>query len=256
MPSQTCTTCGGKGWLNLNNTAAAKCPMCEGTGAQWDPGREFTYEMGPFILNAPATATPTIPQTSVGAQFNGPTAQGLTCQITNYRFRWMFALAQRTGPFTVQLQEGGSGSMSFVPVNIQVHSENLFGNARNPMPLPTPFVFEKQVSITANVTDLYGAVGVAGVTGGSAAVTWVSGAVFNTAAFPGAPYSNIPMWNGGVINLGGVNYVISSAAGSGVTSQTTLTLATTYQGSTASVAYSVANTIRIGFKGVELGVGG
>jgi hypothetical protein len=64
------------------------------------------------------------------------------------------------------------------------------------------------------------------------------------------------MWNGGVITIAGVQYVISNAAASGVTSQTTLTLATTYQGTTSAVApYSVANTIRIGFKGVELGVG-
>ena len=228
--------------------------MCEGTGAQWDPGREFTYEMGEFLLNAPANVTPTIPQTSSGAQFNGPVAQGVTCQIANYRFRWMFALATRTGPFAIQIQDAGSGSgRSFVPVNIQVHSDNLFGNARNPMPLPTPYVFEKNVSITANLTDLYGAVGVCSVINGSPNVTWVSGAVFNTQAFPGAPYSNVPMWNGGTITIAGVQYVISNALGSGVTSQTTLVLATNYLGATSgAAAYSVANRIRIGFKGVEL----
>jgi hypothetical protein len=230
--------------------------MCEGTGESWDPGREFNYEMGPFILNAPANATPTIPQASSGATVAGPSAQGLTCQIANYRFRWMFALAQSTFPFTIQLQDAGSGSgRSFVPVNIQVHSKNLFGDSRNPMPLPTPYVFEKNVSITANVTDLGGAVGFAGVTNGSPNVTWVSGAVFNTAAAPGPPFPGIPLWNGATITLAGVQYVISNALGSGVTSQTTLVLATNYQGTTnvsPGVAYSVANTIRIGFKGVEL----
>ena len=253
MAEQVCSTCRGQKILNLGTTAC-RCPMCEGTGAQWDPGREFTYEMGPFVMNAPATAAPTIPQTSSGATYNGAVANGVTCQVANYRFRWMFALATRTGPFTIQLQDAGSGSgRSFVPVNIQVHSDNLFGNARNPMPLPTPYVFDKNVSITANITDLYGGVGVCSVANGSAAVTWISGALFNTAAFPGAPYSNIPMWNGGTITIAGVQYVISSAAGSGVTSQTTLTLATTYLGATSAVAaYSVANTVRIGFKGVEL----
>jgi len=228
--------------------------MCEGTGAQWDPGREFTYEMGPFLLNAPANATPTIPQTSSGAQFNGPNAQGLTCQIANYRFRWMFALATMTFPFTIQIQDAGSGSgRSFVPVNIQVHSSNLFGTARNPMPLPTPYVFEKNVSITANVTDLFGAVGVCSVTNGSPNVTWVSGAVFNTGAISGPPFPGVPAWNGATITIAGVTYVISNAPGSGVTSQTTLVLASNYLGATSAVApYSVANTIRVGFKGVEL----
>jgi hypothetical protein len=63
----------------------------------------------------------------------------------------------------------------------------------------------------------------------------------------------VPIWNGATINIGGVNYVISSAAGSGVTSQTTLVLATNYLGANnANIAYSVSNTIRVAFKGVEL----
>jgi hypothetical protein len=228
--------------------------MCEGTGAAWDPGREFTYEMGPFILNAPAAVNPTVAQTSSGAAFPGPAAQGVTCQIANYDFRWMFALAQSTFPFTVQIQDAGSGGgKSFVPVNIQVHSKNLFGDSRNPMPLPTPYVFQKNVSITANVTDLYGAVGVASVTNGNPNVSWISGAVFNTAAGSGPPFPGAPLWNGATITIAGVTYVISNALGSGVTSQTTLVLATNYLGATSAVApYSVANTIRIGFKGVEL----
>ena len=125
------------------------------------------------------------------------------------------------------------------------------------MPLPTPYTFERNVQITADFTDLAGAVGVCSVTNGNPNVTWTSGAVFNTAAPPFNPNYNggaqAPIWNGATINIGGVNYVISNALGSGVTSQTTLVLATNYLGATSgTVAYAVSNTIRVAFKGVEL----
>ena len=47
--------------------------------------------------------------------------------------------------------------------------------------------------------------------------------------------------------------MISNALGSGVTSQTTLVLATNYQGATSAVApFAVSNTIRVALGGVEL----
>ena len=111
------------------------------------------------------------------------------------------------------------------------------------MPLPTPYVFEKNVQITADLQIWRAAVGVRSVTNGSPNVTWISGAVFNTAALPfnpnyGRAVPQAPMWNGATINIGGVNYVISNALGSGVTSQTTLVLAANYAGVTnANIAY-------------------
>lgn len=229
--------------------------MCDGTGKQFDPGREMTYEMGPFILNAPAAISPTLPQYFVGAASAGPTLTGVTCQVTGRRFRWMFAEAVRSGPFTVQIKDGGSGSgRSFVPQQLQVHSDNLFGTAQHPMPLPTPYEFDRNVQITADFTDLYGGVGVIAATNGNPNITWVSGALFNTAPPPynSNSMTQAPMWNGATIILDGVSYVISNALGSGVTSQTTLVLATNYLGATANHAYAVSNTIRVAFKGVEL----
>lgn len=257
--SKPCTTCRGVG-LNPYTQHSSLCPMCEGTKEQYDPGREFTYEMGPFVLNAPAQVSATLPQYFVGAQSAGPTLNGVTCQVTGARFRWMFSLAKSSFDFACQIKDAGSGSgRSFVPQQLQVHSQNLFGTAEHPLPLPSPYVFDRNVQITADFTDLVGAVGFIAVTNGSPNVTWVSGAKFNTSAPPFNPnYSGgqqAPIWNGTRININGVNYVISNALGSGVTSDTTLVLATNYLGTTQGapgVAYSVSNTIRVAFKGVEL----
>ena len=248
MAKPACTTCHGSGrdpWLQ-NSTP---CGMCEGTGQQFDPGREFTYEMGPFTLNAPAAVNPTFPQYFVGAASAGPTLVGVTCQVTGSPFRWMFKMAQSTFPFQVQIKDAGSGSgRSFVPQQLQVHSHSLFGTAERPMPLPTPYVFEKNVQITADFTDLGGLVGTCGVVNGSPTVTWTTGGTgFNTSAAYGPPFPGVPLWNGATISLGGVLYVISA-----VTSQNSLTLATNYTGATATVAFAVSNTIRVAFGGVEL----
>ncbi len=251
--AQACTTCRGTGHNPYTNNSSI-CVMCDGTGKQFDPGREFTYEMGPFTLNAAAQASPTTPQYFVGAASITSILNGVTCQVANYPFRWMFALAKSTFPFSVQLKDAGSGGgRSFVPQSLQVHSGNLFGTSERPMPLPTPYTFGANQNITGDFTDLGGAVGFCSVTNGSPNVTWISGGLFNTAAAPGPPYPGPQIWAGQQITIGGVNYVISSAAGSGVTTQTTLVLASNYLGGTnANIAYAVSNLIRVAFKGVEL----
>lgn len=253
MATQACTTCRGSG-RDPYQQNSTPCQMCDGTGKQFDPGRFFVYEMGPFTLNAPAAVSPTFPQYFVGAASAAATLNGVTCQVTGHPFRWMFSMAKSTFPFTVQIKDAGSGSgRSFCPQQLQVHSRNLFGTSENPLPLATPYVFERNVQITADFTDLGGAVGVCGVTNGSAVVTWESGAYFNTGTASGPPYPGTQNWAGAQINIAGVNYVISSALGSGVASQTSLTLATTYTGTTSTTAaFSVSNTIRVGFMGVEL----
>jgi hypothetical protein len=228
--------------------------MCEGTGKQWDPGREFTYEMGPFTLNAPAVVAASNPQNFSGAASTANFLQGVSCQIANYAFRCMFVMARSTFPFLIQPSDAGSGSgRYFVPQQTMVHSENFFGDSRHPMPWPTPYVFQPNQNITANFQDNAGATGFVSVVNGSPNVTWISGNVFNTAAASGPPFPGLQAWANAVINIGGVNYVISSALGSGVTSQTTLVLASNYLGATANpVAYAVPNTIRVAFKGQEL----
>jgi len=218
--------------------------MCEGTGKQFDPGREYSYVMGPLTLNGVGAASSTLSL--------GPVLQAVPTQVVNFPFRWLFAIHSRTFPYTIQLKDSGSGGQRPFS-NAQINADNLFGTGQRPLPLPTAFVFPKNQNITADLTDLGGGVGVAGVVNGSPNVTWVSGALFNTGINPGPPFTGIPMWNGATINLGGVNYVISNALGSGVTSQTTLVLASNYLGVTnAAIAYSVANSITITFKGVEL----
>jgi hypothetical protein len=107
--------------------------MCEGSGAAFDPGLFFVYEMGPLAL----TALQSLEYQSV--------------QILDRSFRWMLATYVSTGAFTVQILD----SRNKRPFSQQqVHVNNFFGTAQNPMPLLTPFTFEKRGSILANITDL------------------------------------------------------------------------------------------------------
>jgi len=163
----------------------------------------------------------------------------------NWPFRWMFSLAQSTFPFLVQIIEGGE-QRPFS--NQQVLSTLLFGDGRNPFPLPTPYEFPKNKNILANLTDLYGAVGTIGVTTGSAIATYDTGPAFNTSPAFGPSFTNVPLWQGATIYIAGVAYVIAS-----VQSQNQITLAVNYAGATAAhAAYNVPNNISIVLDGVEL----
>lgn len=135
MRNKPCTTCQGAGMVN-GSMGTQRCPMCEGSGQDFDPGLFFVYELGPFVL----TANQALPIQSV--------------QILDRSFRWMMASAVSTGSFTAQILD----SRNKRPFSQQqVHSANFFGTAQNPMPLLTPFTFEKRGSIMANLTDLSGA---------------------------------------------------------------------------------------------------
>jgi hypothetical protein len=190
--------------------------MCDGTGVEFNPGREFTYELGPNVLAG------------------GATLQASSVQVLNRAFRWMMAVAVSTFPFATQV----SDSRDLRPFSNQpVHSNNLWGTAQNPMPLLTPFRFNKNANILATITDLGGGSGTVNATNASPNIVFATGSVF----FPGSS------WVGQTIILAGVSYAILS-----VTNQNNLVLAQNYAGGTATVAYNVANTIRLGFKGVEL----
>src|SRR5271166_786289 len=119
--AQRCSTCGGTGWLNLGGGNAPKCPLCDGTGKQFDPGRKYSYLLGPITLNGSGAASPSNSLT--------PTLNGYATQVVNWPFRWMFSLAQSTFPFLVQIIEGGE-QRPFS--NQQVLSTLLFGDGRNP----------------------------------------------------------------------------------------------------------------------------
>jgi hypothetical protein len=215
--------------------------MCEGTGKQFDPGRKYSYIMGPITLNGTDAASATNSLTSQ--------LQGVASQVVNWPFRWMFGLAQSTYQFLIQIQDAGAGGNRPFS-NAQVLSTLVFGDGKNPYPLATPFTFPMNQNILANFTDLYGAVGTAGVTNGSAIVTYDTGGLFNTRPAVGSPSasSNTPAWQGNTIILNGVSYVILS-----VQSQNQLTLAMNYAGATAAHApYSVPNNITVVFDGVEL----
>jgi hypothetical protein len=236
MSSQPCSTCKGHGWLNLGNHAT-KCPMCDGTGKQFDPGRKYSYLMGPITLNGSGSASST--------NSLAPILNGVATQVVNWPFRWMFSLAQSSFPFLVQIQDAGAGGNRPFS-NAMILSTLVFGDGQHPFPLPTPFVFPMNQNIIANFQDLYGAVGVCSATNGSAIVT--SAGLFNTTAAPGPPFSNTPIWQGSTITLAGVDYVIAS-----IQSANQLTLAMNYAGTTsATTAFAVSNQISIAFDGVEL----
>lgn len=259
-PSPACLTCQGTGSISVGNQPYT-CPNCDGTGKKYVPGREIWYELGPFTLSAYAAAQPQNNQNSSGLASVQPSIQGVSCQITNKAFRWMFVVGKSTFPYAIQPSDAGSGGgRYFTPQQTYVSSENFIGDGKNPMPLPTPYTFVPNQNFTANVQDLHGGTGLCSVTNGSPDVTWVSGTWgaalnngFNTSQAFGPPFPGVPVWNGATIIIGGVAYVISNALGSGVTSQTTLVLASNYLGATnASIAYAVPNTIRLGLKGQEL----
>lgn len=212
--------------------------MCDGTGKQFDPGRKYSYLMGPLTLNGSGVASA---GNSLGAILNG-----VATQVVNWPFRWLFALCQSTFPFLVQIQDAGAGGNRPFS-NAMVLSTLIFGDGRNPFPLVTPFTFPMNQNIIANFQDLNGAVGTATVVNDSTAVVWDAGGLFNTATAPGPPFGNTPLWQGQTITLGGVNYVIAS-----VNSANSITLASEYLGASANVAYNVPNNISVVFDGVEL----
>jgi len=196
--------------------------MCEGSGKQYDPGRFYSYELGPNVVAGGAS----LEMTSV--------------QVLNYPFRWMLAESVQTFPFTVQIQD----SRSQRPFsNQQVHYASIFGTGQRPFPLLTPFEFLRGSNIQANITDLGGGNGTVSVTNGTGAVVSVSGTGFQTIA-SGVAGS----WIGGTIVVGGVSYAITAVA-----DLSHLTISPLYAGITSGgVAYAVNNNIRLTFTGVEL----
>lgn len=135
MTKNPCPTCGGHGVVN-GPAGAQRCPMCEGSGEKFDPGLFFTYEMGPVVVPG-------------NGQINS-----FSVQILDRSFRWMLLAGVSTGVYTVQIKD----SRNKRPFSQQqVHNQNIVGTAQNPLPLLTPFVFEKRGSILADFTDLSGA---------------------------------------------------------------------------------------------------
>lgn len=127
-----CSTCGGQGTLQVGNTVQ-KCPMCEGSGEDFQPGLFFIYEAGPIVLTALQAIT------------------NYSVQILDRPFKWMMLAGVSTGYFTILIKDS-SNKRPFS--NQQIHSSNIMGTGTNPFPLLTPFVFAQRGSILLDITDL------------------------------------------------------------------------------------------------------
>jgi hypothetical protein len=130
-----CDVCRGGGVLNVGGTPV-KCPVCEGTGKQYDPGLDYSYSLDVVALGA------------------GLTTQAII-QIVDKDFRWIYAIAQSTGDFLSTILDGGRQGRQFQ--NIPVHRDSFWGTAQNPMLLLTPYRFLKQTPLSLVLTDVSGA---------------------------------------------------------------------------------------------------
>ena len=136
MADQPCKACAGGGMVN-GPAGTQRCPMCEGSGAAFDPGLFFTYEMGPVVIPA------------------GGTISNFSVQILDRSFRWMLLAGVQTSALYTVLIKDSRNKRPFS--NQPVQSSNIVGTAQDPFPLLTPFTFERRGSILADFTDLSGA---------------------------------------------------------------------------------------------------
>ncbi|MCU1284479.1 MAG: hypothetical protein JWO13_829 [Acidobacteriales bacterium] len=128
---QSCSMCGGNKAVQVGSSLQ-KCPVCEGTGKEIQPGLYYCYGID-IVL----TALQALSNQSV--------------QILDKPFKWMWAVAQSTGTFTSQVVDGNA-KRPFS--NQQIHSANAWGTAQNPFPLVQPYVFGVRGQIQVNITDL------------------------------------------------------------------------------------------------------
>ncbi len=132
MPQQACQTCQGRGAISADGKNVQRCPLCDGTGAQADPGNQFTY-LGDFTLTALQ---------------NAPGA--ITIQILDHSFKWIFAVASSTGTFQCLVKDA-QNKRPFM--NSPINNVNFWGTAQNPFPLLTPWVFPKRGGIIIDLID-------------------------------------------------------------------------------------------------------
>lgn len=134
MSKRSCDVCRGGGVLNVSGTPV-KCPVCEGTGKQYDPGLDYSYSLDVVALAGNATTPQVI-------------------QITDKDFRWIYAIAQSTGDFLTTIMDGGRQNRQFQ--NIPVHRDSFWGTAQLPALLLSPYRFLKQTPISIVLTDVSG----------------------------------------------------------------------------------------------------
>jgi hypothetical protein len=135
---QKCPVCNGNKIIAIGNQAQV-CPACGGSGTMPVPGLELTYALT-FNLTALASATANI-------------------SILNSDFRWVFAIARKTGDFLVQIQDAKANRSFFnvTPVSNQlqgVPDSMIFGTAELPGLVQPPYLFNQNGGIQVSVTDL------------------------------------------------------------------------------------------------------
>jgi hypothetical protein len=128
---KSCSMCGGNKAVQVGSTLQ-KCPVCDGTGQEIQPGLFFVY-----TIDIVLTALLALNNQAV--------------QILDRPFKWIWAVAQSTGTFTSQVVDGNT-KRPFS--NVQLHSANAWGTAQNPFPLVQPYVFGQRGQIQVNITDL------------------------------------------------------------------------------------------------------
>ena len=140
-----CPACGGAGIIKVpDGTLFQMCPLCGGTGIFLGVGSFYTYGLD-FNLLANATQL------------------GSILVQQNKDFRWLFAVAQRTGAFTFLLDINGNQYQTLfnsqgVQSGAGLHDQNFWGtSANNPLPLPIPILIPAYNRLNVNVTDVSGA---------------------------------------------------------------------------------------------------
>lgn len=143
--SDLCPACSGGGIIKTpDGTLYQMCPLCGGAGIFLGVGTFYTYALTLVVAgNANALGTILIQQ--------------------NKDFRWLFAVAQRTGTFTFGIDINGvqyqsvfsqSGAQTFTGLQ----DANFWGtNGSNIFPLPIPILVPAYNRLNISVTDTSGA---------------------------------------------------------------------------------------------------
>jgi hypothetical protein len=135
---QPCRTCGGRGAVTNAARQTQTCPNCSGSGTQPQQVYRVVFD---YVF----------PSLTLAALASGNSVLQMQADAD---FEWVFVVASRTGPYTVQIQDGSTGRyLSNSPIN----DVNFAGTAQLPFPLVEPYLLARSSSIQAAITDTSGA---------------------------------------------------------------------------------------------------
>lgn len=118
-----------------NSNLFQRCPACNGSGKDDSGGTPYTFVYEKLPLNANVKSL----QDQVSIQ--------------NGDFKLLFLVGLSDGAFTCQLSDGKTRTFS----DKEVHRDNLFGTAQNPMPWLTAYTFKKGALLGVQLSDISGA---------------------------------------------------------------------------------------------------